>query len=472
MAALINNTKSLWRRSIRLKDNQQPDLTKPGSSELPVTLAVIGCGQRGKAYTRYALRAPERCKVVAIAEPRPKTRQHFADLHKVDRTLVFDTWEDLLAASAETISTIGKRLADAVLIAVQDHMHAQVAVAFAAQGYHILCEKPMATSVQDCIKITNAVNDSGRIFGMGHVMRYSPYSREITEIIRSGALGELINVVQVEPVGYYHFAHSYVRGNWSKEKSSSFSLMTKCCHDIDLICNWFYPAVPVKVSSFGSLKHFRKSAKPKAAGSATRCLECAHEKDCPYSAKKIYLDPVAQGDLEWPAETIVDGLPDIENITEALQKGPYGLCVYESTNDVCDNQVVNIEFSNGTTASFTMIAFTEAICDRQTRLHFSHGEIIGDMRTFTVSDFRKRTTKVHRPKNEGGGHGGGDLGLIRSFVDAVSTGQQNLLGTNASEVLKSHLTVFAAEKSRRTGSVVDCIAFEQEARETSANESM
>jgi hypothetical protein len=61
------------------------------------------------------------------------------------------------------------------------------------------------------------------------VLRYSPYSKEITQIIRSGILGELINAVQIEPVGYYHFAHSYVRGNWSSEKTSSFSLMTKSC---------------------------------------------------------------------------------------------------------------------------------------------------------------------------------------------------------------------------------------------------
>ncbi|KDR83569.1 hypothetical protein GALMADRAFT_235816 [Galerina marginata CBS 339.88] len=464
MAALINNTKSLWRRSTKLKDGPL-DSTKPGTGEEVVTFAVIGCGQRGKSYTKYALSSPDRCKVVAIAEPRPKTQKQFAALHNVDKTLVFDTWQDLHAASAETISTIGKRLADAVIIAVQDHLHAEVAVAFAEQGYHILCEKPMATSIQDCLKIETAVKDAGMIFGMGHVMRYSPYSQEITEIVRSGNLGELINVVQVEPVGYYHFAHSYVRGNWSNEKASSFSLMTKSCHDIDLLCHWFYPATPVKVSSFGSLKHFRKSAKPKEAGNATRCLECPMEKDCAYSAKKIYLDPVSHGNTGWPVETIVDGLPDIENVTDALKNGPYGLCVYESANDVCDNQVVNIEFSNGSTASFTMVAYTSAICERQTRMHFSQGEIIGDMNTFTVSDFRKRTTKVHRPRSEGGGHGGGDTGLIRSFVEAVSATQQDLLGTDASEVLKSHLTVFAAEASRKSGTVVDCVAFEREARE-------
>jgi len=73
------------------------------------------------------------------------------------------------------------------------------------------------------------VKEAGIIFGMGHVMRYSPYSKEISDIVRSGALGELVNIVQVEPVGHEHFAHSYVRGNWGNESRSSFSLLTKSC---------------------------------------------------------------------------------------------------------------------------------------------------------------------------------------------------------------------------------------------------
>lgn len=112
-----------------------------------------------------------------------------------------------------------------------------------------------------------------------------------------------------------------------------------------------------------------------------------------------------------------------------------------------------------------MVAFTDAICDRQIRLHFTYGEIIGNMSTFTVTDFRTRKTTTHRPKLEGGGHGGGDLGLIKAFVEAVRTGDQSVLGTDIGEVLKSHLTVFAAEKARKEGTVVDCVAFEKEARE-------
>jgi hypothetical protein len=98
-------------------------------------------------------------------------------------------------------------------------------------------------------------------------------------------------------------------------------------------------------------------------------------------------------------------------------------------------------------------------------MHFTHGEIIGDMSSFTVTDFRKNCSRIHQPRNEGGGHGGGDLGLIRTFVEAVRTGRQDLLGTNVGEVLKSHLTVFAAERSRVEGMVVDCVEFEKIARE-------
>ncbi|KAH7887870.1 hypothetical protein F5I97DRAFT_1806497 [Phlebopus sp. FC_14] len=431
------------------------------ASTEPITLIVVGCGQRGTSYAAYALSEPHNCKVVAIAQPRSKTRELFAQSHNVDETLVFNTWQDLLRASSETIQTVGKRLADAVIVALHDKLHMEVVSAFAAQGYHILCEKPMATNLSECLEMEKVVKDAGIVFGLGHVLRYSPYSRAITEIVRSGQLGNLINAVHIEPVGHFHFAHSYVRGNWRKESESSFSLMTKSCHDIDILCHWLSPATPTKVSSFGSLLHFKKEKKPATAGNVSRCLQCPIESECPYSAKKIYLDPVSQGNVFWPANTLVDGIPDIENVTDALHKGPYGKCVYECDNDVCDHQVVNIEFSSGATASFTMVAFTSLVCERQTRLHFTLGEIVGDMTTFTVTDFRTGCKTTHYPKNEGGGHGGGDLGLIRSFVEAVRTGNQTLLGTDVTEVVKSHITTFAAERSRREGKVINCVEFEK-----------
>jgi hypothetical protein len=126
--------------------------------------------------------------------------------------------------------------------------------------------------------------------------------------------------------------------------------------------------------------------------------------------------------------------------------------------------VVNIQYASGATASFTMIAYTSLVCERQTRLHFTLGEIVGDMNHFTVTDFRTGRSNVHRPASEGGGHGGGDLGLIKAFIEAVKTRRQDLLGTDVTDVLKAHLAVFAAEHSRKTGAVVDCQEFENAAR--------
>ena len=117
---------------------------------------------------------------------------------------------------------------------------------------------------------------------------YAPYVSSLTRLIHSGRLGRLLNIAHLEPVGYYHFAHSYVRGNWKAEGTSAPLVLTKSSHDIDLFFKWLWPLVPSKVSSFAGLGHFRKERKPEGANGVTRCLECPDniESRCEYSAKK------------------------------------------------------------------------------------------------------------------------------------------------------------------------------------------
>lgn len=86
------------------------------------------------------------------------------------------------------------------------------------------------------------------------------------------------------------------------------------------------------------------------------------------------------------------------------------------------------------------------------------------MSSYTVSDFRNKRVQQFKPRDEGGGHGGGDTGLIRTFVEAVKANNQSILGTDIDEVFQSHLTVFAAEASRREGRIVDIHQFEKDLR--------
>jgi predicted dehydrogenase len=117
-------------------------------------------------YAEYTLDNPEKSKIVAIADPRPNMREIF--IRELDRILVFNTRQYLLKASAETIQTIGRRFVDAVIVAVHDYMHYEVVYAFAAQGYHILSEKPMVTSLRDCLDMEKAVKNASIIFGTSH----------------------------------------------------------------------------------------------------------------------------------------------------------------------------------------------------------------------------------------------------------------------------------------------------------------
>ena len=302
-------------------------------------------------------------------------------------------------------------------------------------------------------------------------------------------------------------------GNWRKESTSAPSLLTKSCHDIDFLM-WMLctpnsstspPHLPSTITSAGSLKYFRKSRKPAEAGSATNCLSCDYEPSCSYSAKKIYLEKqLSQGNADWPVKIVN---PEIEDIyktkgfqaastqlltnlaedydhTTALEvrnrRNYFGRCVWESDNDVCDDQTVTLTWDDdgddpsrgAKTALFHMIAHTEKQCERRGRVYGTKGEIEYDSTTISVHDFATGKTTKHVPHAAGGGHGGGDAGLVRQFlmaVDAVEQermstheAQRTYLGCDLGEAFLSHAVVFAAEDARTKKKVVDWTAWWKE----------
>ncbi len=410
----------------------------------PVELIIAGCGGRGAGYAVFAKQLPDKAKVVGVADPREHYRNTLARDHSVPESNVFKTWEDMAARA---------KFADAVLICTQDAMHRDPALAFAAKGYDILLEKPMAPDEQSCRDIVAAAKKAGVIFGVCHVLRYTSYTRALKKIVDSGAIGDVVCIQHSEPVGYWHQAHSFVRGNWRNERESSPMLLAKSCHDLDWIRHIMGRKITA-VSSFGSLKHFRKDQKP--AGAADRCLDCKVEDSCPYSAKRIYItERVAKGHTGWPVDVLT---PDItlEGVTEALRTGPYGRCVYECDNDVVDNQVVNMEFEGGRTASFVMTAFSCG--SRTTVVHGTKGQLKGDSSKIVHFDFLTNEEKtIDTNASDGtilGGHGGGDGGLMASFLSAVAGRDPSKIISGPDETLETHLAVFAAERSRKNGVVV------------------
>jgi predicted dehydrogenase len=415
----------------------------------PVSVIVIGAGNRGARYAQWARRHPDRAVVVAVAEPREVRRARFAAEHGLAAADAVADWRELAGRS---------RSADAVLICTQDRMHVEPAQAFAALGYHILLEKPMAPDEAGCRQIVAAVQQAGVMLAVGHVMRYMPYTRAVKEVVDSGQLGEIVSVQHLEPVGFWHQAHSYVRGNWRRADLATSMLLAKSCHDLDWL-QYILGRPPLRVSSFGSLTHFTAANRPD--GAADRCVACAVEPGCAYSASRLYRGLLDRGAHGWPLNVIVDDATPAA-LDQALRDGPYGRCVYACDNDVVDHQVVALEFAGAspgtfTTATFTMTAFTEA-AHRRTQLFGTQGELSGDGETIRVYDFLTRSERVLTPAAAGGmdageGHAGGDAGLMDAFVAAVAAGNPDLIMSGPGESLASHLAVFAAERARLNGTV-------------------
>jgi predicted dehydrogenase len=416
-----------------------------GEGVAPVTLAVAGAGNRGNAHGDWALANPGRARVVAVSEPRDPRRERFAARHDLPAEAAVSDWRELAARG---------RVADAVLICTQDAMHVEPAVAFAELGYHLLLEKPMATTEAGCRRIVEAVERAGVLCAVGHVLRYTAYTALVKQVVDAGRLGQVISVQHLEPVGFLHQAHSYVRGPWRREDLATFMLMAKSCHDLD----WLRYVVgrPIRrVASFGALTSFRPEHRP--AGAADRCLDCAIEPDCPYSAVRFYTRALERG-AGWPLDAVLDRYTEAD-LQAALRHGPYGRCVWACDNDVVDHQVVAMEFDGGPTGTFTMTGFN-AGGHRRTRLFGTRGELEGDGETVRVHDFLTGTTEElsTRPAGDAtaaGGHGGGDWGLMDAFVRAVATNDPTPILSGPRVSLEAHLAVFAAEHARREGTVAD-----------------
>ncbi|HEU25127.1 MAG: Gfo/Idh/MocA family protein [Athalassotoga sp.] len=410
-------------------------------------VVLIGAGSRGRdIYSAYALET-SKIDIVALAEPNDQRRNSLAEKLKISSDRRFKDWKDLLS--------VGK-IADGVIIATMDNLHVEPAIEFMKAGYDILLEKPIDRTLDGAIKVYLYSRKYKKRVMVAHVLRYTKFFRKIRELVSNGIVGDLIGIEHKENVGYWHMAHSFVRGNWRSREETAPMILTKSCHDMDIIY-WIIGKKCSKISSFGNLMHFRKEKMP--AGAAERCLDCKVEDECPYSALKLYLN----SSTGWPQNVISDDL-SYEGRLKALREGPYGRCVYNCDNDVVDHQVVSMDFE-GINVNFTMQAFTFEM-DRRIRIFGSKGEIQGHFgkNEIDVLLFGKEREKI---QIESGyidtlGHSGGDFYMLDEFVKMLGDSRYESISTSIGDSLESHLMAWAAEESRLKNIVIDMDIYRSE----------
>jgi predicted dehydrogenase len=212
------------------------------STEVPLDaprVLIIGAGSRGNAYA-HPIHATGAAHIVAVAEPIAHKRDAFGKRFiwgpdgSASEGQSFADWREWIQYEVARREKVKKAISDgsrvdaddttekqAVSIAfvcVLDEQHGEVVKALAPLGIHIMCEKPLATTMDDCLDIYGSMlkawAELGRktVFGIGHVLRYAPHNVLLRKLVREdGVVGEVMSVEHTEPVGWWHFAHSYVR---------------------------------------------------------------------------------------------------------------------------------------------------------------------------------------------------------------------------------------------------------------------
>jgi predicted dehydrogenase len=392
---------------------------------------ILGAGYRGRAYAEYAQSHPDQLEIVGVADP--------VQADAIPAPRYWNDWKECLADKPE---------ADIVMITMPDALHHDSAIAALDAGYHLLLEKPISPTEEECREVIGKALEKKRLVIVGHILRYTAYFAHIKALIDSGELGEVVSIAHQESAGFWKVAHSYVRGNWANSKKSSPIILAKCSHDFDLFV-WWLGKKCKKVTSFGSIKLFKPENMPK--GAATRCVDCppSIEKRCVWSARNMY---VRHDELKY---LFVDHSDEAMN--KLIEETEYGKCVYQADNDVPDHQTVTMEFEGGATVSHVMTGFTEKNI-RTTRIALTRGEIVGDGENLDICRFDGNSVEtgvpsVYRLPNKSR-HGGGDFNIVSEMIRIIRRNDPNEIRQTTEEALQSHLICFAAEKSRNNGGAI------------------
>ena len=414
---------------------------------------LVGCGDRACVYAHLGVHELNGLEVVAAVDPNEERLKYVRNNFNVPMERCYKDIKEVLS--------LGK-IADVVINGTMDSLHIETSIPFLKQGYDMLLEKPITNNEKELLELAKVAKENKCKLMVCHVLRFSPFYREIKKILLSGELGRIININTSERVGAYHSSVSFVRGKWNSEATCGSSLLlAKCCHDIDLI-TWFNNATrPSLIYSDGSRNYFNEEDAPKGCGN--RCMvDCPKEiKDkCIYDAEYMY---IKNDLLPWyPWQCTKKNYQDLtteEKIESLKTNNPHGRCVYKCHGDLLNNQQVVIKFEDGSLASHTLVLGAMK-AERKIHIMGTLGEIEGAastgklyVRTFDkeTSGYIEREINFNDRKGETGGHFGGDKGLMEDFITYVSGGKPSVSTTVIEDSLVGHLVVYDADESIRTG---------------------
>lgn len=421
-----------------------------------IKIAIVGYGNRGQVYADYSLDEPNEVEVVAIIDPNAYKLQVAKERYSLSDGQLFSAYADFVASGIE---------ADIVINATMEQIHYQTAMEILASKHHMLIEKPIVSKENELRDIERLAKQNGCMVFVCHVLRYSPFYKQVKSMVAEGKIGKVISMEMNEHVWVPHYMSSYIRGKWNKESEcGSPILLAKCCHDMDLIC-WLRADTKIKsVSSFGHRCFFVKENQPKDA--TEFCFDCPHKETCRYNALDLYFNNDTMPFLVWDSMNKPYNEVTKEEKEAFLRSHDYGKCAFLCDGDVVDRQNLIVDFADGSVAAFTLSCSTVRP-DRYVHIVGTAGEIEGKLEEnkFVYRQYRHDSVSyveevidlskqiVNNAKY--GGHSGGDYGIMYDLVRYLNGEKNSISITLLEDSINSHLLVYAAEESRKNKRIVE-----------------
>ncbi|NLA59021.1 MAG: Gfo/Idh/MocA family oxidoreductase [Firmicutes bacterium] len=385
-----------------------------------IRFGIIGCGQRGVgAYGKLLTETFSKEAVLcALADSNYKRLEAAVKLLNLQGVAVYRDYRELLQDDS----------IEAVVVATPDFTHEEIAVDALKAGKQVLCEKPIATTVEGCQKILSAVSP-GQVLAVGFVLRYNRVFTTAKRLIEEGVIG---TVKQIAATDNRQGADYFRRWHRFREKSGGL-FNHKSGHLLDIV-NWFAGGTPVRVAALGGVTVFNPGE-----WQGERCLTCDNRNICPeyYDLTKEPLNS-----LYLQAESVDGYIRDT--------------CVFTSEKTTIDHGTALIEYDNSVKASYNLALYAP-LDTRQVMVFGDKGKLELDEAERIIRIRLRHSDDVMEYKvgAEEGGHGGGDIGLMREFIDCVRKGAAPL--ADAVTGALSCLVSLAAEESVHNGGFVSLL---------------
>lgn len=373
--------------------------------------AIVGASHRGLEMYAKPIQQEysDVAQIIGVYDPNDKRAKVMKE-ESGGSFPVYDSFEKMIKDSKP----------DAVIVTTVDCYHHEYIIKALEAGCDAITEKPMTIDAEKCNAILEAERKSNKKVIVTFNARCGPFSTKIKELIKGGAIGEVLSVHFEWMLDTVHGADYFRRWHRRIENSGGL-LIHKATHHFDMV-NWFIEEDPLEINAYGTRRYYG----PTTGKRGERCLTCKYKDECDFyfdikqsKYKRLYLD------------------------CEEVDGYYRDRCVFSEDIDIYDSMSLNVKYSQGAIMSYSLTAHSPyegyKLCINGTEGRLE-AETFSPGTQDTFAGVNANKLRLYNRKNEeiiinvpiiSGSHGGSDKKLQDLLFKGGSDPLEYIAGSRA-----------------------------------------